>query len=105
MGLVMKFSVTNKWKNRGVSIRDVLFALLMLAVFYALKSFGSIRADEALLLSSILGILPLYWIPPIPKERYDRWLFTRIVVFSGVYLFGLKVPWLVSGLVNFRLAS
>ena len=108
VGSMMKFEILSILPNRWNESRDLRAMLLTLSVTFgvsALKSTYGLSAANALLLSGFVAIVAVYWIPPLPKERYVRWILTNCVVLFGLYLFLFKIPSLFSGFISYRVAQ
>ena len=104
----MKFRILsilpNRWDDSAADIRGVLFTLIGMGGAFALKGVA-LDEGKAFLLSCLMAIVMLYWIPPIPKETYLHWILTNSVLLFGVYLFLFKIPLFFSGFLTYRWAQ
>lgn len=93
----------NRRSDNAADIRGVLFSLIVMGGVFALKG-AALDEGNAFLLSGLIAILMIYWIPPVPKESYFRWVGTTSVLLCGLYLFVFKMPLLFSAILSDRAA-
>jgi len=89
----------NHRTDNAADLRGMLFTVIVMGGVFALRG---VALDEgnAFLLLSLGAILMIYWIPPVPKESYFRWVATTSVLLFGVYLFAFKIPLLFSAVLS-----
>jgi hypothetical protein len=104
MKLRILSAVPNGWSDSSADLRGMLLTVIVMGGVFALKG---VAVDEgnAFFLSSLIAILMIYWIPPIPKESYIHWTLTNSVFLFGVYLFLFKIPLLFSGILRYGSAQ
>jgi hypothetical protein len=104
MKLRLLSAVPNGWGDSAADLRGLLFTVIVMGGVFALKG---VALDEgnAFLLSTLIAILMIYWIPPVPKESYVHWILTNSVLLFGVYLFLFKIPLFFSAILSYRSAQ
>jgi hypothetical protein len=103
MKLRILSAVPNRWGD-SADIRVMIFTLIVMGGGFALKGVA-LEEKTAFLTLSLLAILMIYWIPPVPKESYVHWILTNSLLLFGVYLFLFKIPLLFSAILSYRSAQ
>jgi hypothetical protein len=83
-------------------MRGTAFVLITF-IFFRLVEFP--YSDEAWLAVSLIGIAIAYSIKPCRKYSHLKCLAIYELLVVGMYVFGLKLPLLLSSFVAYRLAS
>lgn len=94
----------SEW-NGSADLRAMLLSLIVVGGVFVLKSAYAISEASGFLVLGFLAILVVYWIPPIPKETYLRWIITYSVFLFGFFLFLFPIPAVFSKFVSYRSAQ
>lgn len=87
-----------------VMLRGLVFVLVLMGVSHGVGMFHLLGSDEAWLVSGMVGVLVVYWIPPRPPQSYLGWLRGGWMLVIGAYLSIFKFPSLISNGVEYRFA-
>jgi hypothetical protein len=83
----------------------MLLTLIVVPGALALQSSYGMSETKAFLIAGLLAILLVYWIPPVPKENYVRWIVSNSLVLFGLFLFLFKIPSAFSSFISYRSAQ
>ena len=95
----------NPWPPESVLTKAPLLTLLIWLGTSAMERINLLPRDEAALISGVIALLILYWIPPLPRERYVRWIGSHFLLLVGAYVCLFKLPLLFAGFVGYRVMS
>ena len=93
----------NRW-SESADIRAMLLTVIVVFGTFALQKVA-VNVGDAFLLSGLVAILVTFWVPPIPKERYVRWIVSNSVILIGAFLFLFRVPLAFSSVLGHRAAQ
>jgi len=82
-----------------------VFTVLFVGMTWIIEYFHLPYPDEIWLISGIVAALIVYWIRPNAEEGYLEFTGPILLLVLGAYLIAVKVPKLLSGLINYRLAG
>lgn len=104
MKSIARLLLPSDWGDRPL-LRSTAFSVCAGCTFWLIRAENWLGGDLAFVIASLVSLFAVYWIPPQPRQAYLPWLASHIPLLAGLYLIVLKVPRLLSGVVDYRLSN
>ena len=94
----------DRW-NENADVRAMVLTLMVMGGVFVLNSAYRVTVARAFLLSGFLAILVVYWVRPVPKVSYIKWILSNSLLWCGLFLFLFKIPYLFSSFLSYPSAQ
>lgn len=94
-----------RWDSENLDIRVMLFTGLIVLPAVVMRPMLGLSDSIVFVLSGLVAILAVYWVPPTPKQSYIRWILTHLVLIGGASVSIFTIPRYLAAFVNERLAQ